>query len=65
MASGLTIAGFGLSPLLFTPLMQWLMKRFVKLPEYLGTIHEVATQNQAGRLFAQVGNQLKEVVIAT
>lgn len=32
LASGMTIAGFGLAPLLFTPVMQALMKHFVKFP---------------------------------
>lgn len=64
LASGLTIAGFGLAPLLFTPVMQALMKQFVKFPQYLGKLNEVATQNIGGRLFANVGNELKEVIMA-
>ena len=35
IASGLTIAGFGSGALLFTPCVQYLMKQFAVLPQYL------------------------------
>ena len=54
VASGLTIAGFGSGALLFTPAMQYLMKHFAKMPEYLGPAGSVATKAVDGKLYAQV-----------
>ena len=54
IASGLTIAGFGSGALLFTPAMQYLMKTFAKMPEYLGPAGSYAVKAVDGRLFATV-----------
>eukprot|EP00993_Chasmostoma_nieuportense_P006232 NODE_684_length_1951_cov_34.514254_g635_i0.p1 GENE.NODE_684_length_1951_cov_34.514254_g635_i0~~NODE_684_length_1951_cov_34.514254_g635_i0.p1 ORF type:complete len:607 (+),score=151.82 NODE_684_length_1951_cov_34.514254_g635_i0:54-1823(+) len=64
LASGLTIAGFGSGGMFFAPTMSYLMKRFAVMPEHLGTADQVTTVVQDGRLFADVGGALKEVVIA-
>ena len=68
IASGLTIAGFGSGALLFTPCVQYLMKQFAVLPEYLGPMGTYPIQNVNGKLFAEVtvneGLKLVEVVQA-
>eukprot|EP01035_Chromulina_nebulosa_P027044 gene27044-35499_t len=64
IASGLTIAGFGSGALIFTPAVQYLMKKFAKLPTYLGPIDSYTTTAIDGKLFANVSGQLIEVVSA-
>lgn len=64
IASGLTIAGFGSGALFFTPAVQYLMHRFAKLPEYVGTVDKFVTTFTDGKLFADVNGKLVEVVIA-
>jgi MFS family permease len=64
IASGLTIAGFGSGALVFTPCVQYLMKQFSKLPEYLGPANQFITKTIDGKLFADVNGSLIEVVQA-
>ena len=64
IASGLTIAGFGSGALVFTPLVQMLMKEYAKMPEYLGPVTNFATKVVDGRLFACVDGKMVEVVEA-
>jgi MFS family permease len=64
LASGLTIAGFGSGALVYTPIAQYLMKHFAKMPEYLGPANEFVTQVVDGKLFADVNGALVEVVRA-
>jgi hypothetical protein len=66
IASGLTIAGFGSGALVFTPCVQYLMKKFTVLPEYLGPASDFTTKVIDGRLFAEVSGRpdLVEVVQA-
>ncbi|KRX06406.1 Major facilitator superfamily domain, general substrate transporter [Pseudocohnilembus persalinus] len=65
LASGLIIAGFGSGAVIMGPSAQYLMKKFHKFPEYVGKITDVETYQEAGKLFAKVGGQAKEVVEAT
>eukprot|EP01038_Epipyxis_sp_PR26KG_P008254 gene8254-11169_t len=64
IASGLTIAGFGSGALVFTPCVQYLMKKFAKMPEYLGPANSFATKTIDGKLFADINGSLVEVVQA-
>ena len=64
IASGLTIAGFGSGALVFTPAMQYLMKKFAKMPEYLGPASDFVTKTIDGKLFAEANGKLLEVVQA-
>lgn len=64
VAAGLTIAGFGSGALLFTPVAQYLMKKFAKMPEYLGPAEQFVTKIQDGRIFADVNGSMVEVVQA-
>ena len=65
VASGLTIAGFGSGALVFEPVVNLLRGKFAKMPEYLGTLDELKTVTDGGKLFADLGGQMKEVVLAT
>lgn len=65
IASGLTIAGFGSGALVFAPVSQWLSKQFAVMPQYLGPKKSVDITSQDGKLFADVGGTMKEVVLAT
>ena len=58
VASGFTIAGFGSGALVFTPVAQYLMKQFATLPEYLGPISQVKTQNIDGKLFIDFAGKM-------
>ncbi len=63
LASGLVIAGFGSGALFFTPMVNYLQQKFVVMPQYLG--ESVKTITEGGKMFAEVGGSLKEVVQAT
>jgi len=63
LASGVVIAGFGSGALFFTPMMNNLIQHFHHLPTYLGNSLETITEG--GKLFADVGGQMTEVVYAT
>jgi MFS family permease len=65
LASGMAIAAFGSGALLFAPCVQYLMKQFHKLPQYLGAADQFITKTIDGKLFADVNGQLIEVVNAT
>lgn len=65
IASGICIAGFGSSALLFTPCIHHLSKMFAKMPTYLGSAKDFATNVIDGKLFATVDGALVEVVNAT
>jgi MFS family permease len=65
LASGMTIAGFGSGALLFAPLSGYLMRQFATMPQYLGPVSHLTTVTKDGRLFADMGGQLKEIVVAS
>ena len=63
MATGMAIMGFGGGALIGTPLKEFLIRRFYRAPEYLGTVDEVDLVTQAGRRFAGSAGDLREVVV--
>ncbi len=63
MATGMAIMGFGGGALIGTPLKEFLIRRFYRAPEYLGTVDQVELVTQAGRRFAQNAGELSEVVV--
>ena len=65
IASGLTIAGFGSGALIFTPVVQALMKKFAVMPTYLGPSGSVITTLKEGKIFANVEGNLVEVINVT
>ena len=65
LASGMTIAGFGSGALLFAPAMNYLMNKYSKLPDYLGSSDAVEVVNKGGKYFTEVkSGAFQEVVIA-
>jgi MFS family permease len=64
IASGIAIAGFGSGALLFTPAVQYLTKKFAKMPEYLGSAEDFMTKTIDGKFFADVDGVMVEVVQA-
>lgn len=65
LASGLTIAGFGSGALIFTPAVEKLMSMYSRLPTFVGPTDQVQTTVEGGRLLAEVGGSLQEVVAAS
>jgi len=63
MATGMAIMGFGGGALIGTPLKEFLIRTFYRAPEYLGPTGAVDLVTQAGRRFAEVAGQMREVVI--
>ena len=64
LASGIVVAGFGSGALFFTPTVQFLMKKFATVPDYLGPAGSTVTQLIDGKLFASLDDKLIEVVQA-
>jgi len=63
MATGLAIMGFGGGAMIGAPLKEYFIHHFYKAPEYLGTIDQVVLKTEAGRRMAEIGGQLKEVIV--
>jgi MFS family permease len=63
MAAGMAIMGFGGGAIIGAPLKRYLIKLFYEAPEYLGSVDQVNLVTEAGRRFAQIGGQLREVVV--
>ena len=63
MATGMAIMGFGGGAMIGAPLKEHLINFFYRAPQYLGTADQVHLVTQAGRRFAEVGGQLKEVAV--
>ena len=65
LAVGIAIGGFGSGALLCIPASEYLMATYRRLPTLLGTKDMVPLTQEAGRTMAEVGGELKEVVVAT
>jgi MFS family permease len=63
MATGMAIMGFGGGAIIGAPLKRFFIRTFYDTPEYLGTLDEVNLVTNAGRRFAEIGGQLREVVV--
>ena len=63
MATGMAIMGFGGGAIIGTPLKEFFIRFFYRAPEYLGSVANVDLVTEAGRRFANVGGQLREVVV--
>lgn len=64
MIGGIAIGGVGSGAILFTPISQYLLKKFEKIPEYAGAIGSISTITKDGRLFTENNGYLREVIIA-
>ena len=63
MATGLAIMGFGGGAIIGAPLKEAVMKSFYVAPTRLGTVEDVELTTNAGRRFANVDGQPREVVV--
>src|SRR5262245_11629544 len=63
MAAGMAIMGFGGGAIIGSPLKQFLIESFYQPPVYLGTVDSVRPVTEAGRRFAVVDGQKREVVV--
>jgi hypothetical protein len=63
MATGMAIMGFGGGAIIGAPLKRFFIRTFYDTPEYLGTLDQVNLVTNAGRRFAEIGGQLREVVV--
>jgi len=68
LASGMALTAFGGGAMLATPLNEWLMARGFRAPDCVGKVGEegcpVVFTDEAGRRVAQVGDAVREVVVA-
>ena len=64
MAAGMAIMGFGGGAMIGTPMKEYFIRLFYRAPQYLGTQEEIELITENGRRFADVGGQLREVVVA-
>jgi MFS family permease len=63
MAAGMAIMGFGGGAIIGAPLKRYFIRLFYEQPDYLGTVDQVDLVTEAGRRFAEVGGQMREVVV--
>jgi len=63
MATGMAIMGFGGGAMIGAPLKEAFIRYFYRAPEYLGPAEAVELVTEAGRRFAELGGQLREVVV--
>jgi MFS family permease len=63
MATGIAIMGFGGGAMLAKPIIGGLLKFYYRAAEYLGPVSEVVLITEQGRRLAEVGGQLREVVV--
>jgi MFS family permease len=64
MAAGMAIMGFGGGAMIGTPMKEYFIRLFYRAPQYLGTQEQLELITENGRRFADVGGQLREVVVA-
>jgi MFS family permease len=63
MATGIAIMGFGGGAMLAKPVIGGLLRFYYRAADYLGPIDQVKLVTEQGRRLAEVGGQLREVVI--
>ena len=65
MATGMAIMGFGGGAMIAAPLKEFLIRTFYRPAEYLGGLDQVTLVTEAGRRFADVAGELREVVVVS
>ena len=63
MAAGMAIMGFGGGAMIGAPLKEFLIRYFYQAPLYLGASDAIELTTRAGRRFAAVAGQMREVVV--
>lgn len=64
MAAGMAIMGFGGGAMIGAPMKEYFLRLFYRAPEYLGSVDAVPLVTEAGRRYADVAGNLREVVVA-
>jgi len=65
MAAGMAIMGFGGGAMIGAPLKEFLIRTFYRPAEYLGGLDQMTLITEAGRRFADVAGELREVVVVS
>ena len=63
MATGIAIMGFGGGAMLAKPIIGGLLAFYYRAPDYLGPTGAVSLFTREGRRLADIGGQLREVVV--
>ena len=63
MATGMAIMGFGGGAMIGAPLKEFFIEHFYRAPEYLGPVSQVKLITEAGRRFAEIAGEMREVVV--
>ncbi|MCH7510145.1 MAG: OFA family MFS transporter [Proteobacteria bacterium] len=63
MATGMAIMGFGGGAMIGAPLKGFFIRMFYRAPDYLGSVTDLQLVTRAGKRFAEIAGELKEVVI--
>ena len=63
MAAGMAIMGFGGGAIVGTPLKEFLIRFFYRVPEYLGPVANLSLTTEGGARFASIAGRLREVII--
>jgi MFS family permease len=63
MAAGMAIMGFGGGAMIGAPLKEYFLALYYRAPEFLGSINQVNLVTEAGKRFAEIAGELREVVI--
>ncbi len=63
MATGMAIMGFGGGAMIGAPLKEFFIRHYYRAPDYLGAVTDLELVTRAGRRFAEVGGELREVVV--
>ena len=63
MATGMAIMGFGGGAMIGAPLKESLIGLFYRPADYLGSVDQVELITEAGRRFAEVAGELREIVV--
>lgn len=63
MATGMAIMGFGGGAMIAAPIKEWLIATFYRAPDFLGSVDAVKLVTEGGRRLAEVGGQMREVVV--
>jgi len=65
LATGLAIMGFGGGAMIGAPLKRWLLQKFEKAPEFLGSADELAMVTEEGVRYVQTAAGKQEVIVAS
>lgn len=65
LATGLAIMGFGGGAMIGAPLKRWLLQKFDKAPEFLGSVDDLTLVTEEGIRYVQTAAGKQEVIVAS